>query len=89
MKAMRGHTCVGFEQFQAWSTSQCCPKINDYGIVKACDDYNPVVLLYCPFCGATLPEPIFSRRIDKGSSLIEFADNEGNSYREIRWSAPS
>ena len=53
---VRGHLCGGLRKFQDASVSQCIPIIRDSGIVAGCDDYNPVEITHCPFCGVVLHE---------------------------------
>lgn len=53
---IRGHSCEGWRSFaQASARSFCVPRITDHGYVEGCDDMNPIPVLFCPFCGETLP----------------------------------
>lgn len=52
---VRGHLCPGLYKFQK-EAGGCVPRITPEGEVSGCDDYNRVIIEFCPFCGVTLLE---------------------------------
>lgn len=55
-RAVRGHLCAGLRRFLAAAHYNCIPTIDERGQINGCDDYNPVLILSCPFCGERLPD---------------------------------
>jgi hypothetical protein len=52
--AVRGHTCEGLNRHFAAADYGCVPCLNASGAICGCDDLNPVVIDFCPWCGVDL-----------------------------------
>lgn len=50
---VRGHNCAGLDCFMEVAGG-CVPSISKEGIIYGCDDSNPILIDYCPWCGTKL-----------------------------------
>jgi hypothetical protein len=53
---VRGHICDGLRMLEDKAGYSCVPSIAPDGTIQGCDDYNPVVIEFCPMCGTKLSD---------------------------------
>ena len=51
---VRGHLCAGLQRHLEAATYGCIPRISAEGTIDGCDDFNPVKIAFCPWCGVKL-----------------------------------